>query len=121
MDGYKLLTTCLLILAVSLPCRVEPAEAKPKKEKPIASKESGPALLPYVYTKWKSYTVKDGLPNDHIFAVKAHGPSASDLRRRAARTRTTPQPLMTPMGRMRATFRASPADATHVTTSSTSL
>jgi ligand-binding sensor domain-containing protein len=24
-----------------------------------------------VYTKWKRFTVKDGLPNDHIFAVKA--------------------------------------------------
>ena len=27
--------------------------------------------LPYVYTQWKHFTVKDGLPNDHIFAVKA--------------------------------------------------
>jgi ligand-binding sensor domain-containing protein len=33
-----------------------------------------PAKLPYVYTKWKHYTVKDGLPNDHIFAVHADGP-----------------------------------------------
>ena len=30
--------------------------------------------LPYVYTNWKHFTVKDGLPNDHIFAVKADGP-----------------------------------------------
>jgi len=30
--------------------------------------------LPYVYTKWKNFTVKDGLPNDHIFSVKADGP-----------------------------------------------
>ena len=30
--------------------------------------------LPYVYTKWKQFTVEDGLPNDHIFAVKADGP-----------------------------------------------
>ena len=30
--------------------------------------------LPYVYTQWKHFTVKDGLPNDHIFAVKADGP-----------------------------------------------
>lgn len=30
--------------------------------------------LPYVYTNWKQFTVKDGLPNDHIFAVKADGP-----------------------------------------------
>lgn len=27
--------------------------------------------LPYVYTQWKNYTVADGLPNDHIFSVKA--------------------------------------------------
>ena len=30
--------------------------------------------LPYVYTKWKQFTVADGLPNDHIFAVKVDGP-----------------------------------------------
>ncbi|WP_165230016.1 ligand-binding sensor domain-containing protein [Aquisphaera insulae] len=30
--------------------------------------------LPYVYTKWKNFTTKDGLPNDHIFSVKAEGP-----------------------------------------------
>jgi ligand-binding sensor domain-containing protein len=36
---------------------------------PVAS-----AGLPYVYTQWKHFTVKDGLPNDHIFAVKADGP-----------------------------------------------
>ncbi|HWR51199.1 MAG TPA: hypothetical protein VN428_08840 [Bryobacteraceae bacterium] len=33
-----------------------------------------PIKLPYVYTKWKQFTVADGLPNDHIFAVKADGP-----------------------------------------------
>lgn len=30
--------------------------------------------LPYVYTQWKHFTVENGLPNDHIFAVKADGP-----------------------------------------------
>jgi hypothetical protein len=30
--------------------------------------------LPYVYTKWRHFTVADGLPNDHIFSVKADGP-----------------------------------------------
>ena len=30
--------------------------------------------LPYVYTNWRHFTVADGLPNDHIFAVKADGP-----------------------------------------------
>ena len=33
-----------------------------------------PAKLPYVYTHWKQFTEADGLPNDHIFAVKADGP-----------------------------------------------
>jgi len=32
------------------------------------------ARLPYVYTDWQHFTVKDGLPNDHIFAVKVNGP-----------------------------------------------
>ncbi len=36
--------------------------------------KKGPVKLPYVYTKWKQYTTADGLPNDHIFAVKADGP-----------------------------------------------
>jgi len=27
--------------------------------------------MPYVYSQWKHFTVEDGLPNDHIFAVKA--------------------------------------------------
>jgi ligand-binding sensor domain-containing protein len=29
--------------------------------------------LPYVYTQWRQFTVKDGLPNDHVFAVKVNG------------------------------------------------
>ncbi len=33
-----------------------------------------PSALPYVYTDWKHFTVKDGLPNDHIFAVEVDGP-----------------------------------------------
>ncbi len=48
-----------ICLAVVLPGLLSAAEA-PK--------------LPYVYTKWKQFTVADGLPNDHIFAVKADGP-----------------------------------------------
>lgn len=32
------------------------------------------AALPYVYTRWKQFTTRDGLPSDHIFAVKADGP-----------------------------------------------
>jgi len=29
--------------------------------------------MPYVYTEWEQYTTKNGLPNDHIFAVKVDG------------------------------------------------
>jgi ligand-binding sensor domain-containing protein len=35
---------------------------------------SGSVKLPYVYTSWKQFTVADGLPNDHVFAVKVDGP-----------------------------------------------
>ncbi len=45
-------------------------------EKPAAGPASAsvPLKLPFIYTKWRQFTVKDGLPNDHIFAVKADGP-----------------------------------------------
>jgi len=41
---------------------------------PQSAPGNAAAKLPYVYTKWKQYTIADGLPNDHIFAVKADGP-----------------------------------------------
>ena len=31
------------------------------------------ASLPQVYTRWEQFTVADGLPNDHIFAVEVAG------------------------------------------------
>jgi len=36
-----------------------------------ASVAANTKKMPYVYTQWKHFTIKDGLPNDHIFAVKA--------------------------------------------------
>jgi ligand-binding sensor domain-containing protein len=33
-----------------------------------------PLKLPYVYTRWKQFTVENGLPSDHIFGVKVDGP-----------------------------------------------
>ena len=33
--------------------------------------KDGEAAMPFVYTKWEQFTTKEGLPNDHIFAVKA--------------------------------------------------
>ncbi len=38
-----------------------------------AQSQTASQKLPYVYTNWKHFTTKDGLPNDHIFAVKVHG------------------------------------------------
>jgi hypothetical protein len=40
---------------------------------PLAAADSSAAApaLPYVYTKWEQLTAKDGLPNDHIFAIRA--------------------------------------------------
>ena len=29
--------------------------------------------MPYIYAEWKHYTTKEGLPNDHVFAVKVDG------------------------------------------------
>ncbi len=36
--------------------------------KPTPAADPG---LPYVYTQWEQITTKEGLPNDHIFALKA--------------------------------------------------
>jgi ligand-binding sensor domain-containing protein len=36
-------------------------------------RESSDDALPYIYTDWQHFTTEDGLPNDHIFAVKADG------------------------------------------------
>ncbi|MHC5006224.1 MAG: hypothetical protein ACYTGF_02580, partial [Planctomycetota bacterium] len=40
---------------------------------PRPSALPGAEPLPYVYTQWKHFTVADGLPNDHVFAVKVQG------------------------------------------------
>lgn len=40
----------------------------------VLGQQSGSEGLPFVYTEWEHYTTRDGLPNDHIFAVKVDGP-----------------------------------------------
>jgi ligand-binding sensor domain-containing protein len=42
---------------------------------PVPAAGSATLSLPYVYTNWRHLTTKDGLPNDHVFAVKAVGSS----------------------------------------------
>jgi hypothetical protein len=53
----------VLLVALGVPALAE-------EPKPVA----GTPKLPFVYTNWKQFTVADGLPNDHIFAVKVDGP-----------------------------------------------
>lgn len=38
-----------------------------------AAATADPLQLPYVYTDWTHFTKQDGLPNEHVFAVKAVG------------------------------------------------
>lgn len=45
-------------------------DAPPAPPPPAAAEQA----LPFVYTDWKHLTTEDGLPNDHVFAVKADGP-----------------------------------------------
>ena len=47
-----------------------PAPTPVPNSKPV---EVPDEYLPYVYTDWEHFTVEDGLPNDHIFAVKVDG------------------------------------------------
>ena len=43
----------------------------------VAGFVAGPAAaatrLPYIYTDWEHFTVDNGLPNDHVFAVRVDG------------------------------------------------
>jgi len=41
---------------------------------PAVSTNAPDLGLPYVYTQWEQFTTREGLPNDHIFAVKVDGP-----------------------------------------------
>jgi hypothetical protein len=68
MKRYKVLLT-VLMTAFAAPGLVA-NEAPPTG----AAMRTGAAKLPYVYTHWKQFTVADGLPSDHIFAVKVDGP-----------------------------------------------
>ncbi len=42
-------------------------------EAPAAGGEGTALKLPYVYTHWKQFTTEDGLPHDHVFAVRSNG------------------------------------------------
>ena len=61
----------LSVFLTLLPLAGQAAENEPASgDEPVVSDLD----LPYVYTDWKQYTVADGLPNDHVFAVEVDGP-----------------------------------------------
>jgi len=59
---------CLRVVAVLMALTGYGLGQAGEQDEPL---KSGDGLLPYVYTEWKHYTTKTGLPNDHIFAVEA--------------------------------------------------
>jgi len=74
--GLRLGALVLGCLAVAgAACQQAPPQVRPGGTEPAAAPApAAPDELPYVYTRWRHFTVKEGLPNDHIFAVKADGP-----------------------------------------------
>jgi len=73
----KYFITVLEILTVLGLGKTILCEAKDSPDNPptlsTASASKDMQKLPYVYTEWKHFTTKDGLPNDHVFAIKADG------------------------------------------------
>ena len=69
MSPYRAVT--LSVVLTLLPLAGLTAQSDPPTgEQPAVSDLD----LPYVYTEWQQYTVEDGLPNDHIFAIEVAGP-----------------------------------------------
>ena len=58
-----------LLLVTAIPCMADNQTENTSVSSAVSEKD-----LPYVYTQWEHFTTKEGLPNDHIFAVKANGP-----------------------------------------------
>ncbi len=61
MRSLSRLLPAALLAGASLVARAADTPAAPAGANPG---------LPFVYTKWQQFTTKEGLPNDHIFAVK---------------------------------------------------
>jgi len=69
---YATTTRMVFSLAWCVALTVESGRAA-EDDQPAAPTAATAESLPYVYTNWKHFTTKDGLPNDHIFAVKVQG------------------------------------------------
>ena len=69
----KILSILTLVCLAGSTLNCHPTTGRKDRE-PSPNAASEPvAGLPYIYTRWEHLTVKDGLPNDHVFAVKVHG------------------------------------------------
>jgi ligand-binding sensor domain-containing protein len=66
MTTLQVASRLLLLAALAWPPIASAGQAQAPR--------AGTPPLPYVYTKWRQFTVQDGLPDDHIFAVKVDGP-----------------------------------------------
>jgi len=72
LPAFRLLAWIVLgipAMLSSLPVDAATPPAAPAPGSTAAAKD-----LPFVYTHWKNFTVKEGLPNEHVFAVRADGP-----------------------------------------------
>jgi len=69
----KYFITVLDIIMVLLILFATPRKAINQTDETSVSSAVGKRDIPYVYTQWEHFTTKEGLPNDHIFAVKADG------------------------------------------------
>jgi len=71
----RLLVVLAVLVFPTLARAQQPAKASQAATKtppsPAASQPAADLGMPYVYTDWEQFTVKHGLPNDHIFAVRA--------------------------------------------------
>jgi len=63
----KIITTTLTTVLVVACLLCQAAVSAEETDK------SADAGLPFVYTEWQHFGIEDGLPNDHIFAIKAVG------------------------------------------------
>jgi len=64
----KTLKTLAMICLAGSALHCLPTTGSKDDKSPLAG-----ADLPYVYMRWEQFTVADGLPNDHVFAVEAAG------------------------------------------------
>jgi len=71
MKNFFTATIWCMLAVASVPISATGQKPAPKD---ATAGPGGELRLPYVYTDWQHFTVKEGLPNDHIFAVEADGP-----------------------------------------------